>query len=1286
MAGFKIEQFKGIRPLVSALKLDIGEAGTAENVQLGSGDIQPWVDVDVGRAVYNTYFNKTIYLFDNAGNPRWFEWDNYVSVARGSVKGDVLERTYYTGDGVPKMTYTTIADGGGPYPSSWRKLGIPAPTIPPTVEGAALPETVDSADRRTLPNSLVTELFEIVFANFTVYPGTGTPTDIWTLNAAATGDITFDLQAGDSIRVTEVIDANTVRLGSATGSGSFAVTASNDKSSDEFWQPMDEAGSTQEADFTGWRIPDGIRATILQHKLRAGDVIRVTRSDYSNGLIFPFTAALSFYEQSWATPVEVTIDGSTFYQAPNGRLGANADATADFAALEGGFYYDVDRDASDSNILEDRSYVYTFVSNLGEEGPPSPLSAAVNALDGDTISITGMEAPPTLFYEITKMRLYRTSSTAAGTEFQFVKEFDVSTTTTESVTAQNLGEILATTTWDAPPEDMQGITTMPNGMMVGFTGKTVHMCEPYFPHAWPAEYDQAVNYNIVALAALGNSVAVLTEGVPSILTGSHPRNANLRPYKINQACVSAESVASTADSIMYASPDGLVEISINGVKILTAPWADKKEWADFEPTTIRGEIHDGKYFGFFGGTASVPQSPATALLTGTVTTLGSEPDETDIVAGGKTIIITLVSDTWVVAAGGLFDNQRQNIIDNILSSGEFVTGWNETVLPNIPVTDVVRTSDTVVTITLTARPEYSITDLETISVLVPGTAVAGGVDLPITTTFYVAPLQDYSTIAIAFTDFDATSQVPYGITSQLDIIDWDSYEGVGSVFNDEVDITAATYSTNLDRWLAVGFRDAAAAVLPSTAVFSTSDDDGVTWTLRTHADPSATNKTPRTALWYEDHGVFIVGGDNLSIQVSPDAENWQLGSVVPTVSATASLRSLVISSNNDEDFVYAGLSSVNKLIRSPDLRLFPAHYPWSETALTYVAATGTKLMASGGGKILSIGADDTNMDICETTHGGTTGSSVGAISTYNCQGLVLGNDVWVAVSDDFRIVTCASGSEGTIGSWSAPSVTKAANVTINGIVFDQGDSLTQAYGFIAFGVNTSTSKGVVYTSPDGTTWTLRHTQTESVPVTAMAVKYPETQLASSLLDFSPTIVGAVAPTSLGQSSGTYSFLGFKGSAHVDVRTIVGVTSNPVDAVISLSGSVDGTGTEDVNSPVTAVDPIFNLNEQPDEIRITLDSLVKTATYDGFEWDATASANPTLPFNDAEFFVPVSYFKYGYAAHTYARAIGIPDNGVDNSDSDAVLTQTFTFRKAGYNDYSISFKMQSTASAEGESTA
>jgi len=108
-----------------------------------------------------------------------------------------------------------------------------------------------------------------------------------------------------------------------------------------------------------------------------------------------------------------------------------------------------------------------------------------------------------------------------------------------------------------------------------------------------------------------------------------------------------------------------------------------------------------------------------AALSGTIT---AGTKESDIVNGGKTIIITLVNDTWVTA-GATFDAQRQNIIDGLSSAQSEATGFNNEVKAKEVVTAVVRTSPTVVTITLTAQAAYDITAQEVISDIIPATAL-----------------------------------------------------------------------------------------------------------------------------------------------------------------------------------------------------------------------------------------------------------------------------------------------------------------------------------------------------------------------------------------------------------------------------------------------------------------------------------------------------------------------------------------------------------------------------------
>lgn len=122
----------------------------------------------------------------------------------------------------------------------------------------------------------------------------------------------------------------------------------------------------------------------------------------------------------------------------------------------------------------------------------------------------------------------------------------------------------------------------------------------------------------------------------------------------------------------------------------------------------------------------------TIALTGTV--IGAT--EANIVAGGRTIILTLTGDTWV-AAGAAFNAIRQNIIDGMTSAGGGALGWNNEVRDKEVVGAVVRTNATVATITLTAAAAYNISANETITVTVPGGALVGGVGAVAAPTFTI---------------------------------------------------------------------------------------------------------------------------------------------------------------------------------------------------------------------------------------------------------------------------------------------------------------------------------------------------------------------------------------------------------------------------------------------------------------------------------------------------------------------------------------------------------------------
>ena len=85
-----------------------------------------------------------------------------------------------------------------------------------------------------------------------------------------------------------------------------------------------------------------------------------------------------------------------------------------------------------------------------------------------------------------------------------------------------------------------------------------------------------------------------------------------------------------------------------------------------------------------------------------------------------------------------FDQQRQAIIDGLTSAQSEATGWNAKVRDiALQPSDVVRTSDTVVTISLPAVADYDISAGETITATIPAAALTGAAELVAAPTFTV---------------------------------------------------------------------------------------------------------------------------------------------------------------------------------------------------------------------------------------------------------------------------------------------------------------------------------------------------------------------------------------------------------------------------------------------------------------------------------------------------------------------------------------------------------------------
>lgn len=396
MSLIKITAFNGMTPRTDARLLEANMAQSAVNSKLQNGSIKPYKAPGIIKAFSKTGTIKSIYRFGQSvvgDADYWFQWTTDVNVVRGAVTGDTYERTYWTGDGVPKMTTNGIAlTGGTSYPMNSYTLGIPDPFDDPT---ASL---------------------------------------------------------------------------SGTGEG----------------------------------------------------------------------------------------------------------------------------------VAESRVYIYTYVSEFGEEGVPSNPSNSVAVQVGQSVVLSGMSAGPTGSYHIVTKRIYRSVMGTGATDYLFVAEIPVANDTfTDDVLAASLGEVCPSKNWSPPVAQLSGLTIMANGIMAGFYDKDLYFSEAYRPHAWPMAYNLQTDYPIVGIGAFGSSLLVTTTGNPYILSGTDPSGMTMTKGEFQQACVSKRSVVEMGGGVMYASPDGLVLVDGSGINLLTRSIMTKEDWQAYVPSSITASHLDGRYYAFF---------------------------------------------------------------------------------------------------------------------------------------------------------------------------------------------------------------------------------------------------------------------------------------------------------------------------------------------------------------------------------------------------------------------------------------------------------------------------------------------------------------------------------------------------------------------------------------------------------------------------------------------------------------------------------------------------------------
>ena len=330
-----------------------------------------------------------------------------------------------------------------------------------------------------------------------------------------------------------------------------------------------------------------------------------------------------------------------------------------------------------------RYYVATVVTDEGWESKPSPLSNGVygytgtappngfQITDASGVRRTFPEADFRIKVSLPRpargdcIALYRTAAGTGGSSFRFVRTFKGGASRwTDDVPDSELGAFLLTEDDDPPDASMKGIIYVTNGFFAGFGGADrdkLWFSQIAKPWAWPTLYEHNVGSPIVAIRTLNEAVVVLTEAAPWIFSGADPSRMIGAPLDSPYACSSRGSIVVLENSVIYASPSGLVKITPGtSVEPAMVDLIDWNRWKDsVDPSTLRAAWYRGNYVG--------SHSRGTFVL--------------DLVSGRNTLTRVAINEREVVNAspisdfrtGALYLNGQQ--VDNRTGGRREVVRW-----------------------------------------------------------------------------------------------------------------------------------------------------------------------------------------------------------------------------------------------------------------------------------------------------------------------------------------------------------------------------------------------------------------------------------------------------------------------------------------------------------------------------------------------------------------------------------------------------------------------------------
>lgn len=286
-----------------------------------------------------------------------------------------------------------------------------------------------------------------------------------------------------------------------------------------------------------------------------------------------------------------------------------------------------------SGDIESRSYVYCYVRqwsdgtiDVGKSSGPLKNSSdrsryTVDVRPGQVVDMSIVDPiahANGIGAGINKIYIYRSEITSAGQAlYSYVDQFDVNTNRvtnnpaavwvsngsyykySDSKPNTSLGEACPSIYWDAPVTGLKGLVSLQNGLFAAYKDSTVYVSDWNAPHAWPYEHTVTIDYPIVGLGSFGNTIVVCTEAAPVLITVTDPTKPITRAIQENCPCVSAGSIVSTRNGVIFASTNGLVLINSASPTFITEKIITQDEWLPLHPESLQAAFLNNTYYGFF---------------------------------------------------------------------------------------------------------------------------------------------------------------------------------------------------------------------------------------------------------------------------------------------------------------------------------------------------------------------------------------------------------------------------------------------------------------------------------------------------------------------------------------------------------------------------------------------------------------------------------------------------------------------------------------------------------------